>query len=141
MNFSPAESEACRRLLELALEEDLGDAGDITSRATIPVVSFATSVFPIFTNRGCVACHSGNGPGKELGGLKLDASPNAAYNELGVEKPNTRVQTAMPEMSLVLRYPSREDPPDRHPNITFTSAVDPDYLKILVWIREGARDN
>lgn len=104
-------------------------------------VSFATSVFPIFTNRGCIACHSGNGPGKELGGLKLDASANAAYKELVVERPDTRVRTGMPESSLVLRYPSREDPPDAHPNITFASAVDPDYLKILVWIREGARDN
>jgi hypothetical protein len=104
-------------------------------------VSFATSVFPIFTNRGCVACHSGNGPGKELGGLKLDGSANSAYKELVLEKPNTRVQTATPENSLVLRYPSFESPPDPHPNITFASSLDPDYLKILVWIREGAKDN
>lgn len=104
-------------------------------------VSFATQVFAIFSARGCVACHSGNGPGKELGGLKLDGSANAAYKELVLERPNTRVQTATPEASLVLRYPSREDPPDRHPNITFASALDPDYLKLLVWIREGARDN
>ena len=44
-------------------------------------------------------------------------------------------------MSQLLTYPSREDPPDRHPNVTFTSPLDPDYLKILVWIREGAKDN
>ena len=44
-------------------------------------------------------------------------------------------------MSLVLTYPSREDPPDRHPNITFASPSDRDYLKILVWIREGAKNN
>jgi hypothetical protein len=88
-----------------------------------------------------VACHSGNGIGKQLGGLKLDGSPSSAYKELVEERPNTRVQTANPENSLVLRYPSREDPPDAHPNITFASAVDPDYLKILVWIREGAKNN
>ncbi|MBA3463634.1 MAG: hypothetical protein H0T46_26995 [Deltaproteobacteria bacterium] len=104
-------------------------------------VSFATTVYPIFANRGCVACHSGGGVGMELGGLKLDSSPNAAYKELLLEKPNTRVQLGNPEASTVLRYPSKEEPPDRHPNITFASAVDPDYLKILVWIREGARDN
>ena len=109
---------------------------------TLPTnVSFATTLFPMFANRGCVACHSGNGPGKELGGLKLDGSANSAYKELVLEKPNTRVQTGNPEASLVLRYPSREDPPDRHPNITFASNLDHDYVKLLVWIREGAKDN
>jgi nicotinate-nucleotide pyrophosphorylase (carboxylating) len=34
--FSPAETVACRRLLELALEEDLGSAGDLTSQTVIP---------------------------------------------------------------------------------------------------------
>jgi nicotinate-nucleotide pyrophosphorylase (carboxylating) len=36
MNFSEHEMCACRHLVELALEEDLGDAGDITSKAIIP---------------------------------------------------------------------------------------------------------
>jgi len=36
MSFSPAESAACARLVELALAEDLGDRGDITSNAFIP---------------------------------------------------------------------------------------------------------
>jgi hypothetical protein len=117
--------------------------GVVTSGApTLPTnVSFATTLFPMFAGRGCVACHSGNGPGKELGGLKLDGSANAAYKELVLEKPNTRVRTGDPESSLVLRYPSREDPPDRHPNITFASSRDPDYVRLLVWIREGAKDN
>ncbi len=120
----------------------LADVAVTAGALVLPTnVSFSTSVYPIFTTRGCVACHSGSGPGKELGGLKLDGSSNAAYKELVLERPNTRVQLGMPEASLVLRYPSREDPPDRHPNITFASAIDPDYLKILVWIREGAKDN
>src|SRR6476619_311853 len=34
--FTPAEAAACRRLVELALAEDLGDAGDRTSAALIP---------------------------------------------------------------------------------------------------------
>lgn len=36
MSFSPAETAACRRLVDLALAEDLGDAGDRTSTALIP---------------------------------------------------------------------------------------------------------
>src|SRR5437763_11536585 len=34
--FTEAETAACRRLLELALEEDLGARGDLTSQAVIP---------------------------------------------------------------------------------------------------------
>jgi len=47
----------------------------------------------------------------------------------------------MPEKSLLLTMPSAESPPDSHPNVTFTGPQDPDYLKILVWVREGAKDN
>jgi len=36
MTFSAPETKACRRLIELALEEDLGSAGDLTSQAIIP---------------------------------------------------------------------------------------------------------
>jgi len=36
MGFTPEETQACRRLVEMALEEDLGTAGDITSKAVIP---------------------------------------------------------------------------------------------------------
>ena len=104
-------------------------------------VSFSQQVFPIFTNRGCVACHSGNGIGRDLGNLTLDGSSNLVYKELtGTEDPR-RVQIAAPESSLVLTMPSAENPPDGHPNVTFTGPQDPDYLKILVWIREGAKDN
>jgi hypothetical protein len=108
-------------------------------------VSFANQVFPIFElvskgGRGCVACHSGNGVGRDLGGLTLDGSANLVYKELREEDP-MRVLLLMAEKSQLLTYPSREDPPDRHPNVTFTGPLDPDYLKILVWIKEGAKDN
>ena len=103
-------------------------------------VSFSQQVFPIFTSRGCVACHSGNGIGRDLGGLTLDGSANLVFKELTVENPK-RVVPAAPETSLVLTMPSAENPPDGHPNVTFTGPQDPDYLKLLVWIREGARDN
>ena len=108
-------------------------------------VSFANQIIPIFRplgegGRGCAACHSGGGIGRDLGGLTLDASANLIYKELTQEDP-LRVQLATPEKSELLTYPSREVPPDRHPNVTFTGPLDPDYLKILVWIREGAKDN
>ena len=45
MAFSEAESAACRRLVEMALEEDLGDIGDITSRALIPPKLEGKAVF------------------------------------------------------------------------------------------------
>lgn len=104
-------------------------------------VRFATQIVPIFRVRGCEACHSGNGIGKDLGGLTLDGGSHLIYKELVEERPNTRVNTATPEMSKVLTMPSREDPPDRHPNVTFTGPRDPDYLKLLIWIREGAKEN
>jgi hypothetical protein len=103
-------------------------------------VSFSQQVFPIFSARGCVACHSGNGPGKDLGGLTLDGGANHVHKELTVENP-LRAKTVMPETSLVLTMPSAESPSDGHPNVTFTGPSDPDYIKILVWLREGAKLN
>ena len=35
-SFTPAEDATCRRLVSMALEEDLGTAGDVTSQAIIP---------------------------------------------------------------------------------------------------------
>ena len=103
-------------------------------------VSFTSDVRPIFQLRGCEACHSGSGPGRDLGNLTLDGSANLIYREL-VEEQALRVDVENPEASLVLTMPSAEDPPDGHPNITFTGPLDPDYLTILVWIREGALEN
>lgn len=103
-------------------------------------ISFANQVIPIFSARGCVACHSGSGPGKDLGGLQLDGGVMKVYKELVTEDP-TRANPAMPEKSLVLTMPSHEVPSDSHPNVTFTGPQDPDYIKILVWLREGAKNN
>ncbi|HEU4728885.1 MAG TPA: hypothetical protein VFT22_13370 [Kofleriaceae bacterium] len=108
----------------------------------LPVgVKFEAQIMPIFSARGCVLCHSGNGPGKDLGGLQLDGGTAKVYKELVEERPNTRVQVLTPEKSLVLTMPSREIPPDGHPTVVFASSLDPDYLKLLVWIREGALQN
>ncbi len=103
-------------------------------------ISFANDIVPIFADRGCVACHSGGGPGKDLGGLQLDGGNTKIYREL-VEEDPTRAIPAMAEKSLVLTMPSPESPPDGHPNVTFTGPSDPDYIKLLVWIREGAKSN
>ncbi len=43
--FNRAEEKACRRLIELALEEDLGATGDITSKAVIPCDLSGRAVF------------------------------------------------------------------------------------------------
>lgn len=104
-------------------------------------VSFSTQIVPIFTSRGCIACHAGGGIGKDQGGLNLGGGANLAYRELTQERVGLRINLAMPEKSLILTNPSREDQPDAHPNVTWTGPTDPDYVKILVWIREGAREN
>lgn len=108
-------------------------------------VSFETQVRPIFSRRGCDGCHSGSGPGRDLGNLTLDGSAQLIHRELTEEAAAVagplRVDLAMPERSLVLTMPSAESPADRHPNITFTGPADRDYQLILVWIREGARAN
>ena len=45
INFSPEVALAARRLVELALAEDLGSTGDRTSESVIPVEARATAVF------------------------------------------------------------------------------------------------
>lgn len=108
-------------------------------------VSFRNDVSPIFAKRGCTGCHDGGGPGKDLGGLHLNGAYEKMYKELTQEvSPNygvRRVLTAAPDKSLVLTMPSLETPPDPHPNSTFRSKGDFDYLTILAWIEEGAKNN
>lgn len=108
-------------------------------------VSFQNDVVPIFDARGCEVCHSGNGIGRDLGNLTLDASPNLIYREVAEElspgRNVRRVDIENPEASLLLTMPSAEDPPDAHPNTTFLSPTDPDYLTIKAWIAAGALDN
>jgi len=108
-------------------------------------VSFSQDVAPIFESRGCVLCHSGNGIGKDLGGLHLNGEANKMFKELAEEisarHGTTRVDLVEPANSLMLTMPSKEDPPDVHPNSTFQSTSDPDYLTILIWITEGALNN
>jgi nicotinate-nucleotide pyrophosphorylase len=43
--FTPDETAACRRLIDLALAEDLGTTGDRTSLATIPAATQSRAAF------------------------------------------------------------------------------------------------
>src|SRR5208283_3159376 len=43
--FTPAESAACLRLVQMALEEDLDQAGDLTSQAVIPAELHGRAAF------------------------------------------------------------------------------------------------
>jgi hypothetical protein len=119
----------------------------VTDGAVAPPknVSFQQAVVPIFQKRGCDNCHSGGGPGKDLANLTLDGSQNLIFRELMdpavTSATAPRVNLAAPEKSLILTMPSAEDPPDAHPNITFTGPTDTDYQTVLVWIREGAKQN
>jgi hypothetical protein len=122
----------------------------IVAKGTAPTpppvnVSFQKTVMPIFISRGCYNCHSGNGDGRRLGDLVLDGSAmkiwTALVQTVSTNFKTTRVNLTMPEKSLVLTMPSYETPPDPHPTVVFTSATDPDYQKILVWIKEGAKFN
>lgn len=45
MPFTPEEMEAARRLANLALDEDLGEAGDVTSQILIPAERIGAAVF------------------------------------------------------------------------------------------------
>ncbi len=116
----------------------------VTSGAPPPAptnVSFSQQVVPIFSNRGCTACHSGNKIGANLGDLALDGGANHIYSQLTNPLHPMIIQVANPAKSLVLTMPSYENPPDAHPNVTFTGPQDPDYQKILAWITEGAKNN
>jgi hypothetical protein len=116
----------------------------VTSGAPPPPptnVSFSAQVVPIFTNRGCTACHSGNKIGANLGDLALDGGANHVYMQLTNPLHPMIIQTANPPKSLVLTMPSYENPPDAHPNVIFTGPNDKDYQTILAWITEGAKNN
>lgn len=102
-------------------------------------VSFRRQIVPIFAALGCTACHAKGKSGDKLGRLNLTGPADKVFKEL--KEAPTRVLAGMPEQSLLLTMPSRESPPDRHPNVTFASPADPDFQKIYVWIKEGAKEN
>ena len=45
MAFNAAETKACRKLIDLALEEDLGQQGDLTSHIVVPADAWGRAAF------------------------------------------------------------------------------------------------
>lgn len=88
--FSPAELKALERLLTLALEEDLGSAGDVTSQAVIPPELAGRAVF-ITRAAGVIAglpiierVFNALGPGVAVEYLVGDGTQVAAGTRLAV---------------------------------------------------------
>jgi nicotinate-nucleotide pyrophosphorylase (carboxylating) len=80
--FTAAENVACRRLVELALEEDLGAAGDVTSQALIPASA---------SGRAAIVARAAG----VLAGLP------AAIMVFAVVNPQTRVETVLEDGALL----------------------------------------
>jgi hypothetical protein len=139
LTMTMAASPAAAGAITLAVVEVVAGAGGARPSG----VSFSGDIVPMFVRRGCETCHSKGEIGRDLGDLEL--SGKQVYAEVTTEvSPSygvARVNLASPADSLILTQPSAEDPADTHPNITFASSSDPDYLKLLVWIEEGALDN
>jgi nicotinate-nucleotide pyrophosphorylase (carboxylating) len=99
MAFTPAEAASCRRLIDWALEEDLGSAGDRTSAATIPADLTGRVAF-VVRSAGVVA-------GLPAVALVLDAvDPSLTFQALaadGTRVPaGTRLATAAGPMRGLL---------------------------------------
>lgn len=82
---------------------------------------------------GCANCHTAGGVAAILQYDLPLADAYAAITGLpGVVNP-----AATAAQSLLLTKPLYEDPPN-HPNATFLTTLDPDYIVILEWIQQGA---
>jgi hypothetical protein len=104
-------------------------------------ISFSSQVYPIFTSRGCVECHSGNKIGANLGDLSLDGGSNHVFNQIVTTSHPDRVVIGTPATSRILTMPSYSSPSNGHPVVVFTGPQDKDYVTILQWITEGAKNN
>jgi len=113
--------------------------------APLKDVSFAGQIVPMLDRRGCASCHSGNGIGRDLGNLTLDGGDAKVFREIVTESSDTykapRVDLKTPEASLILAVPSTKGMPQVHPVQSFVTPTDADYQLILVWIKEGAKQN
>jgi hypothetical protein len=82
---------------------------------------------------GCANCHTAGGVAAILPFDGTAANVHAAMLAIpGVINPPATAAT-----SLFLTKPLYEDPPN-HPNATFLTALDPDYVLFLEWINQGA---
>jgi hypothetical protein len=82
---------------------------------------------------GCANCHTAGGTAAILQfDLPVADAHAAIRGRLGVVNPPATAAT-----SLLLTKPLYEDPPN-HPNATFLTTLDPDYVVIMEWISQGA---
>ena len=105
--------------------------------AEVPV-SFSHDIMPLFAKHGCSAgaCH-GNANGK--GGFKLSLrgeNPAQDAATLSEKLPNRRVKTDDPNLSLLLRKPSKLTDHEGGEKFTIQSES---YQLLQRWIAEGAR--
>jgi len=121
-------------------------------------VDFATQVYPIFTERGCITCHTACESGMPGPGCVLDSEsmsvwsdwnlgPNEVYQNLTAPGTNCddpdndplRVCVNAPSSSLFVVRPLAGVPVnDPHPVEIFATEDDPDLQLIINWISQGA---
>lgn len=134
---------ACLVVVFLPACGDLADSIGAETTPTANGVSYSADVFPAFERRNCTQCHSGNGPGRDDGGLMLDSGSNPVHRELTEEEsPNymtTRVNLGNASASVLLTMPLGQGPGPH--GVFFQSTSDPDYELFLAWILEGAQRN
>lgn len=99
--------------------------------------TFTADVYPRLqtaANGGlaCANCHTAGGA---MPDLQFDL-PAADTLALILARPGV-VDVAAPDASLLLTKPLYEDPPN-HPNATFATMLDPNYILIRSWIAGGA---
>jgi nicotinate-nucleotide pyrophosphorylase (carboxylating) len=99
MDFTPAETAAFERLLDIALEEDLGAAGDLTSRALLPDGLHGAAVL-VARGPGVLA----GLPAARLTFHRLDPSLSfeAHVTDGTAVVPGTRLATVRGRMAIIL---------------------------------------
>ena len=125
--------------------------------ANVPV-DFTTDVYPIFTTRGCVACHTGCQSAEPGIACVLDSATDTFFSDWNLPPadvyqnlvgPGTnctdpdndplRVCVNAPEASLLVVRPLAGVPEnDPHPIDIFASEDDPDLQTFIAWITQGA---
>jgi hypothetical protein len=101
--------------------------------------TFTTDVYPRLQKAangglGCANCHTNGGVAGAV--LQFDLPVTEAFAAIGM-RPGVVNPAATAAQSLLLTKPLYEDPPN-HPNATFLTTLDPDYIVILEWIQQGA---
>ena len=100
------------------------------------IVDFPTEIYPLFTAMACAACHYRGGQA-DGSGLYFSDPPETLYAALRANTDVVNLQD--PEASYLLYYPLFADPPNGgHPNASYPTVNDPNYVAIKQWIEGGA---